>query len=236
AQRARTGHFEAANGGTIFLDEITSLPLHLQASLLRVLQEREVTRVGELSTRPIDTRVVAATNRDLRREVEQGRFREDLYFRLAVIPIRLPPLRARPEDILPLARHFLAAWNDTMGRNLQGWNLAVERWMLHHHWPGNVRELENTLERAVVLARGDTITLDDLLLDSHTPPISDDDGSSPSSGDGLSLHDFLDRVAAERIKAVLAECGGVRVEAARRLGIERTTLYRLMKKLGIQSV
>ncbi|MEO1272602.1 MAG: helix-turn-helix domain-containing protein, partial [Myxococcota bacterium] len=125
---------------------------------------------------------------------------------------------------------------DTMGRNLQGWNLAVERWMLHHHWPGNVRELENTLERAVVLARGDTITLDDLLLDSHTPPISDDDGSSPSSGDGLSLHDFLDRVAAERIKAVLAECGGVRVEAARRLGIERTTLYRLMKKLGIQSV
>ena len=231
ASAARPGVFERADGGTLFLDEIGEIDLDFQAKLLRALQEREVSRVGGARPRAVDARVVAATNRDLRREVEEGRFREDLYFRLAVIPIRLPPLRDRPEDVVPLARHFLARWNAEVGRDLRGWTPEVERWMVQHRWPGNVRELENTLERAVVLARGDEITLDDLLID--VAPPDPNRRAASSLDDGLGLHDFLDQVAAERIRAALAESGGKRVEAAERLGVERTTLYRLMKKLGI---
>jgi transcriptional regulator with GAF, ATPase, and Fis domain len=146
ASQTRAGVFERADGGTLLLDEIGEIDLEFQAKLLRVLQTREVLPVGGSRARTVDVRVVAATNRDLRAEVTAGRFREDLYFRLAVIPIRLPPLRERPEDILPLARHFLARWSASSGG---AW--AVEAWLLQHGWPGNVRELENLIERAAVL-------------------------------------------------------------------------------------
>jgi DNA-binding NtrC family response regulator len=231
ADRARAGLFEQAAGGTLFLDEIGEIDGEFQAKLLRVLQDREVRRVGSDRARPVDVRCVAATNRDLRAEVEAGRFREDLYFRLAVIPIALPPLRERPEDVLPLARHFLERWSAELSRPVSGWSDEVERHLERCDWPGNVRELENTIERGVVLARGERIELDDLLVDAEAPS----SGATGEGGAPTALHDFLESAAADRIRSVLAETGGVKVEAARRLGIDRTTLYRLMRKYSVTS-
>ena len=226
ADRARPGLFERAQSGTLFLDEIGEISPDFQAKLLRVLQERQVQRVGGNDVREVDVRVVAATNRDLRAEAAASRFREDLYFRLAVIPIHIPPLRERADDLLPLARHFLARWSAELEREITGWSPEVERFLVTHGWPGNVRELENTIERGVVLARGTTLELDDLLLDPEAP------STSPAAA-GRGLQEFLDAAAADQIRAVLAETGGVRVEAARRLGIDRTTLYRLMRKYAV---
>ena len=230
AERARGGLFEQAHGGTLFLDEIGEVDAEFQAKLLRVLQERTVRRVGGDVAREVDARVVAATNRDLRAEVAAGRFREDLYFRLAVIPIHLPPLRERRDDIVPLARHFLSKWNAELGRNLRGWSDEVEAWLARHEWPGNARELENAIERGVVLARGDVLELEDLVLDGQ-------EGRAAARADesAAGLRSFLDGAAADRIRTVLAETGGRRAEAAARLGVERTTLYRLMRKFGIDS-
>ncbi len=229
AERAKSGLFEQANGGTLFLDEIGEVDTAFQAKLLRVLQERSLRRVGGDASREVDVRVVAATNRDLRAEVASGRFREDLYFRLAVIPIHLSPLRERREDVVPLARHFLAKWNAELGRNVRGWSDEVEAWLLRHPWPGNARELENAIERGVVLTRADLLAIDDLLIDAQ-------DGASvaPAEESAAGLRAFLDGAAAERVRAVLAETGGRRVEAAARLGVDRTTLYRLMRKFGIE--
>jgi DNA-binding NtrC family response regulator len=189
-----------------------------------------VRRVGGDRAREVDVRVVAATNRDLRAEVAAGRFREDLYFRLAVIPIHLAPLRDRREDVLPLARHFLSKWNAELGRSVRGWDAAVEAWLLRHDWPGNARELENAIERGVVLARSDVIALDDLVADAG------EGRDAPQRDEGAAgLRSFLDEAAAQRIRAVLAETGGRRAETATRLGVDRTTLYRLMRKLGIDA-
>jgi DNA-binding NtrC family response regulator len=168
------------------------------------------------------------TNRDLQAEVAANRFREDLYFRLAVIPIHLPPLRERREDVLPLAQHFLAKWNADLARNLSGWTPEVESYLLRHAWPGNVRELENTIERGVVLARGARITLDDLLLPSELATSPDQEPYAAAS-----LQDFLDHAAADRIRAILKETNGIRGEAARRLSVDRTTRYRLMRRYRI---
>jgi DNA-binding NtrC family response regulator len=228
ADRAKPGLFERADGGTLFLDEIGEVTGDFQGKLLRVLQERKFQRVGGAAERSADVRIVAATNRDLRAEVAAGRFREDLYFRLAVIPIHLPPLRERREDVLPLARHFLAKWNAELSRKLLGWTPEVETYLLKHAWPGNVRELENTIERGVVLARGERIALDDLLIE--VEPESTPKGETDAPGD---LQSFLDQAAAERIRTVLNEVHGGRVEAARRLGVDRTTLYRLIRKYKI---
>jgi DNA-binding NtrC family response regulator len=148
-----------------------------------------------------------------------------------VIPIALPPLRERPEDVLPLARLFLERWSAELSRPVSGWSDEVERHLERDAWPGNVRELENTIERGVVLARGERIELDDLLVDAEAP-------SSDATAVGeppRALHDFLETAAADRIRLVLAETGGVKVEAARRLGIDRTTLYRLMRKYAVTS-
>jgi DNA-binding NtrC family response regulator len=226
AERARNGLFERAEHGTLLLDEIGETTPAFQSKLLRVIQERRVQRVGASDERPIDVRIVAATNRDLREEIAAGRFREDLYFRLAVIPIHLPALRERPEDILPLARHFLATWNQKLGRGIEPLGEEVERRLLAHAWPGNVRELENAIERGIVLASADRIDPDDLLLDETSDPQRD--ASRP--GD---LQAFLDAAARERIETALAASGGKRVEAARQLGIDRTTLYRLMRRHGL---
>jgi DNA-binding NtrC family response regulator len=225
ADRARAGLFERAERGTLLLDEIGETSPDFQAKLLRVLQEKRVTRVGGSEERALDFRVVASTNRDLRREVEAGTFREDLYFRLAVIPIQLPPLRERPEDVLALARHFFVRAAADRRPPLEGWSSEVEAFLRRHAWPGNARELENTIERGVALARGLRIELADLLLDAE--PAAAQAGAEPP------LADWLDQRAAERIREVLVASGGSRAEAARRLGVDRTTLWRWTQRLGI---
>jgi DNA-binding NtrC family response regulator len=225
AAAARAGCFERASGGTLFLDEIGEVTPEFQAKLLRVLQEGEVQRVGGGAPRSVDVRIVAATNRVLRDEVASGRFREDLFFRLNVIPVQLPPLRERPEDVLPLARHFLARHLGETGRRL-AFSPAAGTALAAHAWPGNVRELENAIERGVVLARGGLIEPEDLLLHETTQ-------ASERPADGGSLQAALDGAAAARLRAALDAAGGNRAEAARQLGIDRTTLYRLMKRLGV---
>lgn len=224
---ARTGCFERAAGGTLFLDEIGEVGVDFQAKLLRVLQEGEVQRVGGSDVRKVDVRIVAATNRTLRDEIAAGRFREDLYFRLNVIPIQLAPLRERREDILPLARTFLARHAEQARRSLRLGSEA-ESALVAHPWPGNVRELENAIERAVVLTRGPTIGPEDLLLESFGAA-----ARVSADGQGGTLQDALDQAAAVRIRAALDAASGSRAEAAQRLGIERTTLYRMMKRLAI---
>jgi DNA-binding NtrC family response regulator len=226
AERARAGLFEQAEGGTLFLDEIGEIDAEFQGKLLRVLQERTVRRVGGDKERAVDLRLVVATNRDLRAEIESGRFRQDLYFRLAVIPIHLAPLRERREDVLPLARLFLSKWNVELGAAVRGWTEETEEFLLRHTWPGNVRELENAIERGVVLARGDRIELEDLKAEPGPP--------SESRAAPAGLREFLDAAAAGRIRQVLGEVRGRRAEAAARLGIDRVTLYRLMRKYGIE--
>jgi len=183
-----------------------------------------VLRVGGASPRQVDVRVVAATNRALRDEVAAGRFREDLFFRLNVIPLSVPPLRERRDDVLPLARHFLQRHASEAGRPLR-FSADAERTLVEHEWRGNVRELENAVERAAVLTRADVIEAEDLLLEEF--PVS-----RTAATDG-SLQESLDRAASARIQAALDEAGGNRTEAARSLGIDRTTLYRLMRRIGM---
>jgi DNA-binding NtrC family response regulator len=184
-----------------------------------------VLRVGGTAPRTIDVRIVAATNLVLRDEIAAGRFREDLFFRLNVIPVQLVPLRERKEDIMPLAGHFLARHAAEAGRHLS-FSAEAESALLAHSWQGNVRELENAIERAVVLTRGSSITPEDLLLEDSVRP-------APAQSDGGTLQDHLDEAAAVRIRTALESARGQRAEAARILGVDRTTLYRLMKRLGL---
>jgi DNA-binding NtrC family response regulator len=222
---ARAGCFERAHGGTLFLDEVGEMGADVQAKLLRVIQDGEVLPVGGSRPRRVEVRLVTATNRVLRDDVASGRFREDLYFRLNVIPLQLAPLRERRDDILPLARHFLTHHAAEAGRRL-AFSADAERALVEHRWPGNVRELENAVERAVVLARGTEITREDLLLE------------APMPGPGViaaetTLQQALDVAAGARIRGALEAARGERTAAARALGIDRTTLYRLMRRLGM---
>ena len=226
ATAARAGCFQRASGGTLFLDEIGEVSPDFQAKLLRVLQDGEVLPVGASKPVAVEVRVVAATNRVLRDEVAAGRFREDLFFRLNVIPVHLLPLRDRREDILPLARHFLSRHAAEAGRQL-AFAAETEHALLAHAWPGNVRELENAIERGVVLARGNEVTPEDLLLSESTGAIR------ATAAGSATLQSALDDATGDRIRAALAAAHGQRAEAARALGIDRTTLYRLMKRLGI---
>ncbi|TMA88754.1 MAG: sigma-54-dependent Fis family transcriptional regulator [Deltaproteobacteria bacterium] len=198
AVAVRAGCFERAAGGTLFLDEIAEVGVDFQAKLLRVLQDGEVLRVGGTLPRPVDVRIVAATNRALREEIAAGRFREDLYFRLNVLPIQLAPLRERREDILPLARRFLARHAAEVGRQL-AFTPEAEQALVAHAWPGNVRELENAVERAVVLARGATISPEDFLLEAAT--------AAPAVAAGATLQAQLDLSAAGHVRAALEAAG-----------------------------
>ncbi|MEM9552716.1 MAG: sigma-54 dependent transcriptional regulator [Acidobacteriota bacterium] len=230
AATQRIGCFERADGGTLFLDEIGDVEPDFQAKLLRVLQEGELLRVGGAESVRVDVRIVAATHRDLKAEIAAGRFRDDLFYRLAVLPVHLPPLRVRRDDILPLARHFLQRHGS--GRRLAP---AAEEVLLAHAWPGNVRELENTIERAMVLARCDAIEVHDLWLDQPTEP--DEDASTVQSHEGNgTLQETLDRAAAVRIRAALAAHDGRRAAAAAELGVDRSTLFRMMKRLAIDDL
>lgn len=189
-------------------------------------------RVGGSATRSIDVRLIAATHRDLRAAVAAGQFREDFYFRLAVIPLHLPPLRDRRDDILPLAHHFLGKWNGELRRQVKGFAAEVLTYFTRADWPGNVRELENAVERGVVLAEGDFVTLGDIAAPG--PSLVDDATAlKPLRDTSGTLQAFLDRAAADYIRHTLADTGGARLAAARRLGVDRTTLYRLMKKYGL---
>jgi DNA-binding NtrC family response regulator len=259
---ARQGCFERASGGTLLLDEIGDISPEFQAKLLRVLQESEILRVGGSEPRRVNVRVVAATNSSLQDRVAAGRFREDLYFRLNVIPIQLLPLRERREDILGLAHNFLTRMAAEAGRHMTLDPEAAEV-LLRHPWPGNVRELENAIERTVVLTRADLITTADLMLDrvggallpayqaslipgdSHAlslvPAMDEADlrarraAALELSGD-VGLSEYLDKAAGERIARALTKAKGNRAEAARSLGIGRATLYRFMRRLGNESV
>ncbi|HVN87530.1 MAG TPA: sigma-54 dependent transcriptional regulator [Candidatus Binatia bacterium] len=245
----RPGKFEVAQGGTLFLDEIGDMPLELQAKLLRVLQEKELTRVGGRDVLKIDCRIISATNQDLERAIKQGRFREDLYFRLNVVPILVPPLRERREDIPELITFFIDKVNRELGTSITGVSNDAQQILVHHHWPGNVRELENTLVRAAVLAPGPTIMPHDLALAAGTAPVP--------SYDNLSLEDIvrhklaeyfrqtrtveltdlysliLGRVERPLIELVLERAHGNQLKAAAMLGINRNTLRKKITDLKI---
>jgi DNA-binding NtrC family response regulator len=215
ATQRRRGLVTEADTGTLFLDEIAEMPLALQAKLLRVLQDRSVRPVGGREEAAVDVRVISATNRDLAEHVRAGRFREDLYYRIAVIPIRLPSLRERPEDLPLLAGHFLERAAATLGKRIEGFDEEAMAWLVQHRWPGNVRELENVVERAITLARGARITLADLKIEFAT-------GMAPSAGPRPTLAE-LER---EYIRRVLAETKGDKRAAARILGVSVRTLQR----------
>ena len=233
AVRDREGRFQLAAGGTLFLDEVGDLPLHLQVKLLRVLQERTFERVGESTSRRSDARIIAATNADLRQACADGTFRDDLFYRLRVVPIEVPPLRQRREDIEPLARHLLERVGARYGRSLRLAPDAV-RSMLAYWWPGNVRELENALEFSMAVCRGDTIHEPDL-----PPEILEHGGAAGSSLDSVAPAGPPSATAQGRevaeLRAVLDAHGWRRQEAASALGVSRTTLWRRMRELGLLS-
>jgi transcriptional regulator with GAF, ATPase, and Fis domain len=235
ALRDRAGRFELADGGTLFLDEVGEIPLELQAKLLRVLQEGELERVGEERTRKVDVRVIAATNRDLRAEAETGRFRQDMYYRLSVFPVELPPLRKRPEDIPLLAEHFLAAAARKFGRPAPRLTLANVQRLQRYHWPGNVRELQHVLERALITADGPRLAID-LPAGESCRPVRPSPGAE-TAGSGRVLTDTeVRRLEADNIRAALQRAGG-KVSgpggAAELLGIKPTTLASRIKAFGL---
>ena len=250
----RTGRFEAAHTGTIFLDEINSTSLILQVKLLRVLQEREFERVGDTSTITVDTRVIAASNRDLTVEVQEERFREDLYWRLNVVPIHIPPLRERPEDIQDLVVHFLNYYCEANNRYVVHISEETLNLLRAYHWPGNVRELQNYVERAVVMAEGDEFSVDllpDVVrgrtrgssplairgvdLDTLTEEVVNR-GVANASAHGAGIHAFVvNRVEKQVISRVMSDCKFVQTKAAAKLGINRNTLHKKIKDYNIDT-
>ena len=220
ARADRGGLFQEADRGTLFLDEIGDLPIGLQAKILRVLQEREVRPLGAQKGEPVDVRVVAATHHDLRQAVREGRFREDLFYRLAVIEIGVPPLRDRPEDIVPLAEHFLRRVATRSGKSVTGFAGAALKRLEAYHWPGNARELENAIERAVALSRDALLTPDDLPATLSTTPSTDFLAAAAER------EMTLDDLTMAYVRRVLERTGNNKKRAARLLGIDRRTIQR----------
>ena len=249
----RTGRFEAAHGGTILLDEINSTSLQLQVKLLRVLQQREFERVGDTQTIRVDTRVIAAANCDLMEEVAQERFREDLYWRLNVVPIYIPPLRDRKEDVPELVTHFLQTYNEANDRYVVHIQRAAMDALQQYDWPGNVRELQNYIERAVVMADGDELTVDLLPeeLTSDQPKQSGrlrrmdlealtfevvQQGIAEAGPQEDNLHaKIVNRVERELIAQMMVACSNVQTKAATKLGINRNTLHKKLKEYGLET-
>jgi transcriptional regulator with PAS, ATPase and Fis domain len=233
ARKEKKGLFEMADQGTIFLDEIAEMPLSFQVRLLRVLQDGQIRPVGSESTIQVDVRVIAATNKDLREEMEHGRFRDDLFYRLNVFRIHLPTLRDRKEDIPFLARFFLKNFADRYNRTVGGFSDQTWGYLTNYDWPGNVRELENSIEHAVIVADGPLIAPRDLpleIVERGLPRLGE--GQDDSIPDGLTLED----VEARYIRRAIRQQKGSLTETARSLGISRTTLWRKMRRYGIDSV
>lgn len=221
AQRHR-GFAERAGQGTLFLDEVAELPLPQQAKLLRLIQDRRFQRLGGRETLTLGARIVAATNADLQARVAEGRFREDLYFRLAVVPLHVPPLRERPEDVRHLAQRFVAHFAASFGRPDAQLDEASLATLLAHDWPGNVRELRNRIERAMVIADTDLIRTDDLFADRQ-----------PIAAAAMSLTEAREAAERDHIRRTLARCGGRIADAAQALGISRTTMWERMRRLDL---
>src|SRR5262245_9712758 len=228
----RRGKFEAADGGTIFLDEIGDMSLKTQAKVLRVLQEQTLEAVGGTTRIKVDARVLAATNKDLQAEIRAGQFREDLYFRLNVIPIFVPPLRDRQEDIPMLAAHFMAEFPREYGRRVKSCEPAARGALQEYSWPGNVRELRNVIERLMIMVPGDRISASDLsFLDQSG--LARPQPAVEATGERLTLHEARDRFERDLILRTLAEQQGNMSRTADVLGVERSNLYRKMKAFGI---
>ncbi|RME00083.1 MAG: GAF domain-containing protein [Calditrichaeota bacterium] len=221
ATHDKKGLFEEANGGTFFLDEIADISPRVQVQLLRVLQEREIKRIGENHTRKIDVRIIAATNKDLKKQVEEGHFREDLFYRLNVITIHMPPLRARGDDVILLAQHFLDQSVKKFNKAIQGFSEEAIEALRSYSWPGNVRELENCIERAVLLSRSDFINASDLQLQS--------DAKQPIIPSGLTLKDYEKFI----VEQTLFEHQNNISETARALGVSRRWLHYRLKEWGL---
>ena len=221
AQQAKPGQIELAGGGVLFLDEVTEMSRTAQAKFLRVLQEREFQRLGGTRLLKANIRVIAATNRDLRKAVERGDFREDLFYRLGVFDIEIPPLRDRPSDILPLSEVFADEIGKSLGRSPAQLTREARQVLLQYEWPGNVRELRNVLERAAILCEGTLIDVDHLAL---------------QPGTGRSREDVTDLSVVERttIAKVLRECRGNKTRSARRLGLTRTQLHLRIRKYELE--
>jgi transcriptional regulator with PAS, ATPase and Fis domain len=226
AHELKRGKVELAHGGTVFLDEVGDISPEVQTKLLRFLQEREFERVGGTKPIHVDVRIIAATNRDLEEAVHGGRFRNDLYYRLNVVPITLPPLKERKEDIPALAQFFLERFAAETKRNFAGVDPEAEKKLQTYDWPGNVRELANVIERAVVLGRGPVVTVRDLAPRISSPQLT-------FRADKLSYHEAIDFARRETIQRALNQTQGNRAAAAKLLGVQRTYLSRLIKTLRI---
>jgi len=238
AHRDRVGRFELADGGTIFLDEVGEIPLTLQGKLLRVLQEREFERVGDNATRKVDVRVIAATNRDLEKEVELGNFREDLYYRLSVFPVQVPPLRRRGDDVLQLAQHFLEQVCRDFGRSCPTFTQGQVEQMRRYAWPGNIRELKNVIERAVILAQGDSLRLD-LSLPEQTGVMPQTEPSTARRANVKAFYTDEEMKLQQKDNLLRAlEYAGWRISgpsgAAELLGLRPSTLTDRMRALGVK--
>jgi DNA-binding NtrC family response regulator len=230
AGASKIGLLEVAEGGTVLFDEISTVAPEVQTKLLRVMQDREFLPLGALESRTVDVRIIAATNEDLRRLIEIGRFREDLYYRLNVISVVVPPLRERMEDVPVLVEHFLRKFNAENAKDIKRVNPEVVERFLSYPWPGNVRELENVVERGIVLARGDEIGLD-LLPKELSLPLAIS-GPAPIPDD-LPFYDAVSRFERRLIESALRRTGGVQKQAAEILGLKPTTLNEKIKRLGI---
>jgi transcriptional regulator with PAS, ATPase and Fis domain len=231
ANTTKPGRFELADKGTIFLDEIGDVPGSIQVKLLHVLQDRQFERLGGTKTLKVDVRVLAATNQDLRAALEQGTFREDLYYRLNVVPISIPPLRERKEEIPYLVDYFIARFAHESGKPLTGITPPALKLLTDFHWPGNVRELENIIERAVALSTGTVIDVADIRLDvsPSSPATSAVPGSAPFPPAGMTLEQFEDEI----IREALRRANGNKSQAARLLGLSRNALRYRLAKLGV---
>ncbi len=226
AERRREGKFVQAHGGSLFLDEVSEMSKAMQVKLLRVLQEREITRVGGSEEIKVDVRVIAASNKDLQAEIRSGNFREDLFYRLNVVSLHVPPLRARKEDIPILAQHFLQVFADRNKKVINAFTPGAMEKLLAYHWPGNIRELMNAVERSVVLARTDVLDAGDmaLIMEKNNP------GAGVSEQGEATRSLSLESMEKKNILAALADCGGNKSETARRLGITRKTLRAKLRK------
>jgi two-component system response regulator AtoC len=250
AVSARQGRFELADGGTLFLDEVSEIPLEIQVKLLRAIQESEFERVGGVKTLRVDVRLIAATNRNLEDEIKEKRFREDLYYRLNVVPIHLPPLRERPEDVEPLLEHFLHRSNERLGKEVKGFDADALEALKNYSWPGNIRELENLVERMVLFASGDLIGVGEL-PDSFTSEEGEEEPEGeegevglprairlPLDSLGLDLKEAVKagsrRIEEALIREALSQTDANVTRSARKLGISRRSLQSKMKELGLR--